>query len=525
MRVLITDSVSEKGVNVLLEAGIEVDQKVGISEDEIVAIIDDYDALIVRSQTKVTRRIIEAAHSMKVIARAGVGVDNIDVQAATEKGIIVVNAPEGNTIAATEQTMALMLALARHIPQAHMALMNCKWDRKTYMGVELRGKTLGILGLGKIGSGVAKRALAFDMKVLAYDPFVSPEKAQSMGVEMAGLDTIYKEADFISVHLPLNKDTKYIINTEAIAKMKPSVRIINVARGGVICEQSLYEALTEGKIAGAAIDVWEKEPCTDSPLQQLTNNVVIAPHLGASTKEAQINVAIDVAKEIVTYAKGGKIANAVNAPSLKPEAQEILAPYQGLCQQLGSLVAQTTSGNTVSIDITYSGDIADYDVSFLTKHLLLGLLRETLNSSVNEINAAYIAASRGLKINETKSLADDDYRNLITVSVKTTNEQLSVSGTVFSGEAKIIKYDGHTVDAVPEGHLLIIPHIDKPGIVGPVAMAVGENRINIAGMQVGRKSIGGDAVAFMKVDGRVPNAILDKISKVDGVKGVKYVHL
>lgn len=524
MRVLITDSVSEKGVKILQEAGIEVDQKVGITEDEIVAIIANYDAFIVRSQTKVTRRIIEAATSLKIIGRAGVGVDNIDVQAATERGILVVNAPEGNTIAATEQTMALMLALARNIPQAQASLCSGKWDRKTYMGVELKDKTLGILGLGKIGSGVAKRALAFEMKVLAYDPFVSPEKAQSMGVEMADLDRVFTESDFITVHLPLTKETKYIIGAEAIAKMKPSVRIINVARGGVIDEKALCEALQSGKVAGAAIDVWECEPCTDSPLQQLCN-VVCAPHLGASTKEAQINVAIDVAKEIVNYAQGGTVKNAVNAPSMKPEAQEVLAPYQVLCEKMGTLISQVTSGNCESIDITYNGDIADYDVSFLTKAILLGLLRTTLNSAVNEVNAAYIAESRGIKIQETKSLDDEDYRNLVTVKVKTTTEELSVSGTVFSGEAKIIKYDGYTIDAIPEGHLLIIPHIDKPGIVGPVAMAIGENKINIAGMQVGRKSIGGDAVAVMRVDGRVPDPIVDKIAKVDGVKDVKYVHL
>lgn len=524
MRVLITDSVSEKGVKILQEAGIDVDQKVGISEDEIVSIIDGYDAFIVRSQTKVTRKIIEAANSLKIIGRAGVGVDNIDVQAATEKGIIVVNAPEGNTIAATEQTMALMLALSRHIPQAHMSLAQGKWDRKTYTGVELRDKVLGVLGLGKIGAAVAKRAQAFDMTILAYDPFVSPEKAQSMGVEMADLDRIFKEADYITVHLPLNDETRNIIDAEAMAKMKPSVRLINVARGGIINEKDLCEALQAGTITGAAIDVWENEPCTDSPLQQLSN-VVIAPHLGASTKEAQINVAIDVAREIVTFAKGGTIKNAVNATSLKPDVQEILAPYHVLCEKMGSLLSQATSGNCEGIDITYTGDIADYDISFLTKGVLLGLLRTTLNSAVNEINASYIAESRGIKINETKTLDNDDYRNLVTITVKTTSEELSVSGTVFSGEAKIIKYDGFNIDVVPEGHLLIVPHIDKPRIIGPVATAIGDNNINIAGMQVGRKSLGGEAVAVVKVDGRVPDATLDQIAKVDGISGVKYVHL
>lgn len=524
MRVLITDSVAEKGVKLMQEAGMTVDQKVGISEDELVAIIENYDALLVRSQTKVTRRIIEAANSLKVIGRCGVGVDNIDVQAATEKGIIVVNAPKGNTNAATEQTMALMLALARKIPQAYMSLVEGKWDRKTYTGIELKDKVLGILGLGKIGTGVAKRAQAFEMKVLAYDPFVSSGKAKSMGVETADLDTIFKEADFITVHLPLNDDTRNIIDAEAIGKMKPGVRLINVARGGIINEKDLYDALQTGKVAGAAIDVWEKEPCTDSPLQQLPN-VVVTPHLGASTKEAQINVAVDVARELINYSKGGKIVNAVNATSLKPEAEEVLAPYQGLCEELGSLLSQTTSGNAVSINIIYNGDIAQYDVSFLTKHILLGLLSATFNGSVNEINAAYIADTKGIKIDETKSQDNEDYRNLVTVTLKTTNEELSVSGTVFSGDPKIIKYDGFTIDAVPEGHFLIIPHVDKPGIIGPVAMAIGENKINIAGMQVGRKSIGGDAVAVVRVDGRVPDAIVDEISKVDGVQNVKYVHL
>lgn len=524
MRILITDNISEKGVKLMQEAGMEVDQKVGISEDEIIAIIANYDALVVRSQTKVTKKIIEAADSLKVIGRCGVGVDNIDVQTATEKGIIVVNAPDGNTTAATEQTMALMLALARNIPQAHMSLKECRWDRKKYLGVELKNKTLGILGLGKIGSGVAKRALAFEMNILGYDPFVSPEKAKSLGVEMADLDTIFKEADFITVHLPLNDDTRDMIDAEAIAKMKPEVRLVNVARGGVINEQDLYDALKDERIAGAAIDVWEKEPCTDSPLQQL-DNVVVAPHLGASTKEAQINVAIDVAEELVNYSKGGKIVNAVNATSLKPEAEEILAPFQGLCEKLGSLLAQTTGGNALGIDISYNGNIAEYDVSFLTKHVLLGLLSKTLNGSVNEINAAYIADTRGLQINEIKSSDNTDYTNLVTVTLKTTEEELSVSGTVFSGEPKIIKYDGFTIDAAPDGHLLITHHIDKPGIVGPVAMTIGENKINIAGMQVGRKSIGGDAVAVLRVDGRVPETIVERLAKVDGVKDVKYAHL
>ena len=524
MRVLITDSVSEKGIDVLKQAGMEVDIKVGLAEDEIVEIIGSYEALVVRSQTKVTRKILEKADAMKIIGRAGVGVDNIDVDAATEKGIIVVNAPEGNTIAATEHTIALMLALARNVPQAHYALTQGVWDRKKYMGVELRDKVLGVLGLGKIGSGVVKRALAMDMKVLAYDPYVSPERAQKLGVEITGLDEIYEQADFISVHLPMTEDTRYIIGAEAISKMKPGVRIINVARGGVVDEKALYDALVSGKVAGAAIDVWETEPDTENPLQKL-NNVVVTPHLGASTKEAQVNVAIDVAEEIVHFARGEIVRNAVNAPSLNPEILERLNPYLVLSEKLGSMVSQTTAGNVEQVNIQYNGDISNYDVGILTSSFLRGLLRPFLNSAINFVNAPYIARSRGIKIKESKSVEMEHYTNLIAVTVKTGVDQRSLSGTVFNQEPRIVSIDGYSIDAVPEGHMLVVPHIDKPRIIGPVATTLGDDKINIGGMQVGRKSMGGEAVMFLMVDGRVPEETLKKISQMDGLLDVKYVFL
>ncbi|HBT19778.1 MAG TPA: phosphoglycerate dehydrogenase [Peptococcaceae bacterium] len=523
MRVLITDSVSEKGVEVLQEAGIKVDIKTGLSEDEIAEIIGDYDALIVRSQTKVTRKILDKAASLKIIGRAGVGVDNIDLDAATEKGIIVVNAPEGNTIAAAEHTMAMMLALARNIPQAHNALINGTWDRKSYMGVELRNKVLGILGLGKIGSEVAKRSLAMEMKVLAYDPFVSSERAEKLGVKLVDLRTLFKEADFITIHLPLNDDTRHLIDKDAIAVMKPGVRIINVARGGIVDEEALYEALKEGKVAGAAIDVFENEPRTDSPLFEL-KNVVVTPHLGASTKEAQINVAVDVAKDIVRYYKGEAVKNAVNAPSVSPEVMERLNPYLELSHKMGKLLSQLMRG-IEKVEIQYFGDIVNYEVGILTNSFLRGLLEPMLNSSINLINAPYIAKSRGIKVYESKTLEAKDYTNLISVAVETKEDKKTISGTVFSSEPRIVRYDGFSIDAVPQGHMLVVPHIDKPRIVGPVATILGDHGINIAGMQVGRESAGGQAIMFLSVDSEVPEDILEEISKMDGILGVKYVYL
>ncbi|NLO89801.1 MAG: phosphoglycerate dehydrogenase [Clostridia bacterium] len=523
MRVLITDSVSEKGVEVLKDAGIKVDINTGLSEDEIANIIGDYDALIVRSQTKVTRKILDNASSLKIIGRAGVGVDNIDLDAATEKGIIVVNAPEGNTIAAAEHTMAMMLALARNIPQAHNALINGTWDRKTYMGVELRNKVLGVLGLGKIGSQVAKRSLAMEMKVLAYDPFVSSKRAEELGVELVDLRTIFKNADFITIHLPLKEDTKKLIDRDAFAVMKPGVRIVNVARGGIVDEQALYEALKEGKVAGAAVDVFEKEPMTDSPLFGL-KNVVVTPHLGASTKEAQINVAVDVANEIVRYYRGEAVKNAVNAPSVSPEVMDRLNPYLELSHKMGKFVSQLMGG-IEGVKIQYNGDIASYEVNVITNSFLRGLLETMLNSAVNLINAPYIAKSRGIKVYESKTLEAKDYTNLITVSAEAKEEQLTVSGTVFSNEPRIVRYQGYTMDAVPQGHMLVVPHIDRPRIIGPVATYLGDHGINIAGMQVGRESAGGQAIMFLTVDSKVTDDMLKEIAQMDGILGVKYVYL
>ncbi|KKM11550.1 D-3-phosphoglycerate dehydrogenase [Clostridiales bacterium PH28_bin88] len=526
MRVLVADPISEKGIEVLQKGGdLQVDVRTKLTEDQLVDIIGEYHALMVRSETKVTRRIIEYAGQMKIIGRAGVGVDNIDVEAATERGIVVVNSPEGNTIAATEHTIALMLALARSVPQANGLLKAGKWERKKFMGVELRDKVLGVLGLGKIGGEVAKRARAFEMRVLAYDPFVSKERAQQMGVELAEFSEVIQEADFITAHLPLTKETYHLIGRDAFRVMKPGVRILNVARGGIVDEEALYEALQSGRVAGAAVDVFEHEPTTESPLFDL-DNVIVTPHLGASTAEAQVNVAIDVAEEIVLALHGELVRNAVNIPAIKPELRQTLEPFLGLVEKLGKFAAQVVSGHIQQVEIKYNGDFAKHDLTSLTNTFLKGLLKPFLQEAVNYVNAPLVARSRGIRVYESKSVEMEDYANLISVTVKTERCEKSLAGTLFRNQQpRIVRIDGYTIDAVPEGHMLVIPHIDKPRIIGPVGILMGDHNINIAGMQVGRKEVGGKAVMFLNMDGPVPETALRELTKIDGVLDVKYVHL
>lgn len=525
MRVLVSDQISEKGIAKLQEAGFEVDVKTKQTEEEICSFIGDYHAMIVRSQTKVTRKILDYAENLKIIGRAGVGVDNIDVKAATEKGILVVNAPEGNTIAATEHTIAMMLALARNIPKANELLKQGVWERKKFMGVELRDKVLGIIGLGKIGSEVAKRARAFEMEIKAYDPFVSEERAKQMGVELTDFDTVIEQADFLTIHLPLSKETYHLIGTEELRRMKRGVKIVNVARGGIIDEQALYEALQEGHVGGAAVDVFENEPETKSPLFDL-DTVVVTPHLGASTEEAQINVALDVVEEIIRALNGELVRNAVNIPSIKPELQHILNPYLNLVEKLGKFASQLVEGHINKVEIKYNGDIAKYDVTSLTNTLLKGLLRPILKDAVNYVNAPLLAKNRGISVSESKSVDLEDYANLITVTVSSDRCTKTVSGTLFGKQdARIVRIDGYTIDAVPEGHMLVVPHIDKPKIIGPVGTLIGQHDINIASMQVGRKVIGGKAIMFLNVDSPVPQETIKEIEKIDGIIDVKYVHL
>lgn len=526
MKVLVMDNVSEQGLAPLRRHNdIEVVIGQKMTEDELVGVIGEYDAMIVRSATKVTARVIEAATKLKVIGRAGVGVDNIDRTAATNKGILVVNAPDGNTIAAAELTMAMMLALARKVPMACSKLKNGVWDKKAFLGVELRGKTLGIIGLGRIGTAVAKRAHAMEMQIIAYDPYIAEEHAKKMAVELVTLKELFNRADFITIHMPKTKETYHMINQEAFNQMKDGVRIINCARGGIVDEAALYEAMISGKVAGAALDVFETEPCTDSPLLQL-DNFIATPHLGASTQEAQINVAVDVAEEIVAALRGELVKNAVNIPSMSPKLLAKIRPFLDLAEKLGKFQAQMLNGRIEKVEVVYSGELAKYEVNPITTTLLKGLLDPILQENVNFVNAPLVARNRGITVIQTTKDNAEDYNNLITVTVYTDKGQRILAGTLFQGnDPRVVNIDGYRINAATTGHMLVIPHIDKPGIVGKVGTLVGDKDINIAGMQVGRIELGGKAIMVMMVDNIVPQCALDKMAKIDGILEVKMVSL
>lgn len=526
MKVLVMDGVSEQGLAPLRQHK-DIELVIGnkMTEDELVEVIGQYDGMIVRSATKATARVIEAANKLKVIGRAGVGVDNIDRNAATNKGILVVNAPDGNTIAAAEHTMAMMLALARKVPAACGKLKDGCWDKKAFLGVELRGKTLGVIGLGRIGTAVAKRAQAMEMNIVAYDPFISEEHTKKMAVELVTLNELFNRADFITVHMPKTKETYHMLNKEAFEQMKDGVRVINCARGGIVDEPALYEYMMAGKVAGAALDVFETEPCTESPLLKL-DNFIATPHLGASTEEAQINVAVDVAEEIVAALRGELVKNAVNIPSISPKLLAKLRPFLDLAEKLGKFQAQMLNGRIEKVEVIYSGELARYDVNPMTTILLKGLLDPILQENVNFVNAPTVARNRGITVVQTTTDNLEDYNNLITLNVYTDKGKRILAGTLFQGnDSRIINIDGYRINAATTGHMLIVPHADKPGMVGKVGTIVGDKDINIAGMQVGRIEVGGKAIMIMMVDNIVPQCALDELAKIDGVLEVKMVSL
>ena len=525
-KILVMDGVAESGLTALRRVpDFEVVIGAKMDEDELIKIIGDYEAMIVRSATKVTAKVLEHANRMVIVGRAGVGIDNIDVAAATSKGIIVVNAPDGNTIAATEHTMAMMMALTRNIPQAWASLKSGVWDKKSFMGVEFRDKTLGIIGFGRIGSAVAKRAQALKMEVIAYDPFIGEEKAESFGVKLVPLEELFKQADFITNHLPLTTESKHIIGEQAFSQMKDGVRIVNCARGGVVDEKALYDAMIMGKVAGAALDVFEVEPTTESPLFEL-KNFIGTPHLGASTEEAQLLVAVDVAVDIVAALKGEFVKNAVNIPSLNPKAMAAVKPYLNLAEKMGKFAVQVVEGRTKALEITYSGDLAYQTVSPITTAAVKGFLDVMLQGTVNFVNAHAQATARGINVSERKVAGEGDYANLINLTVTTDIMEISISGTVFTGaDARFVYIDDYHVDAIPDGHMLYVPHTDKPKIIGPAASLIGEHGINISGLQVGRKSAGGKAVMLLNVDHCVPKEVLSEMAGIDGVLEVKNVNL
>lgn len=525
-KVLAMDNVSEEGLAPLREEqNIEVVIGGKMTEDELIKIIGDYDAMIVRSATKVTPRLLEHATKLKVVGRAGVGVDNIDLDACTKQGILVVNAPDGNTIAATEHTMAMMLALARNIPQAVKKIKEGTWDKKAFLGVELRNKVLGVVGLGRIGSNVARRARAMEMKIIAYDPYITEEKASALGISIMSLDDVLKQADFITFHMPKTKETYHLIDERAFSLMKNGVRIINCARGGIIDEEALYKAMESGKVAGAALDVFEEEPNTHSPLHKF-DNFIATPHLGASTCEAQLNVAVDVAREIIDALRENVVKNTVNIPSVKPEVMAGVKPYLRLAEKLGKFQAQLVDGRVNRVEIIYSGELTKQEVAPITTALVKGMLDPILQERVNYVNAILLAKERGIQVVQTVDGHAGGYASLITVKVTADKCEKSVAGTLFrENDPRIVMIDGYRIDAVPEGFMLYVPHTDKPRIIGPVGTLIGEHNINIASMQVGRKEIGGKAVMVLTVDAEVPEETLQEIARLDGVAGVKFISL
>ncbi|MEW6607193.1 MAG: phosphoglycerate dehydrogenase [bacterium] len=527
MKVLVSDPLSKEGLEILEKVeSIEVDVKTGLKPEELVACIGDYDGMIVRSETKVTKEVIEAGKKLQVIGRAGVGVDNIDVPSATKKGIIVMNAPGGNTVSTAEHTIGMILALSRNIPQADKSMKEGKWDRKKYMGVELCGKTLGVVGLGRIGSYVAQIGLAFNMKVLAYDPYISQEKAKRMGVELSELDELYRRSDYITLHVPKSDETKKMISKAEIDKMKDGVRIINCARGGLIDEQALYEGLKLGKVAGAALDVYETEPPVDSPLLTL-DNCVLVPHLGASTIDAQINVGIEMAQQVVDALTSGVIRNAVNIQQVAPEVFQEIAPYLTLAEKMGSLHTQLTVEGIQEVEIKISGEIAEYEVTPFKVAVLKGMLATILKEPVvNYVNAPFIAKERGINVVENKEAKEEDFVNLITVTLKTDKKTSQIAGSIFQkNDARIVAIDGFRIDAIPQGNMLVISNIDKPGVLGKISTILGKNNINIAGLQMGRKTIGGKQLIVVNVDEPIPQTVLQEINAQEEVLETRLVKL
>jgi D-3-phosphoglycerate dehydrogenase len=520
MKILVADPIADEGMQIL-RSHADVDVKPNLQPEQLKAVIADYDAIVVRSQTRVGAEAIEAGRKLKVIGRAGVGTDNIDVGAATRNGIVVVNAPTGNTIAAAEHTIALMLALARNIPEAHRQLSSGKWQREKLVGSELRNKTLGVIGLGNVGSEVAKRAHAFEMRILAHDPFISSEYARNLSVELVPLDELLQQADFVTLHVPLTAGTRKLIGTRELAKLKPTARIVNCARGGLIDEEAVVEAIRAGRLAGAAFDVFANEPVTDSPLFQ-EDRVLVTPHLGASTVEAQTSVARDVAEEVVTVLQGQFSRYAVNAPHIAPE----LVPFMRLATTMGSLASQVMEGQIRSTHITYSGGIANYDCEPIKTALISGLLEQTSEERVNIVNVGLISSQRGLKISEEREMTCHNYSNLLTLNVNTSLATTTISGTVSDNEIHIVQVDDFWLDIVPTGeHFLLCDHTDRAGLVGTIGTIIGKADINISSMHLSRLQPRGKALMTLALDQPLTEEHLQEIRALPGIHNARAVRL
>ena len=524
-RVLVTDGLQDVGVQTLRKAGLDVDVVNTLPEAELIARIGPYEGLVVRSATKVTRAVIDAARKLEVIGRAGAGLDTIDVEAATERGVIVMNTPGGNTTAVAEHTMALLLCLARRVPAADASLKAGRWEKSGLSGVELFGKVLGLVGLGRIGSEVARRALGFRMHVIAYDPYLGREAADRLGVETVELDELLARSDFISVHTPLMSETRHLLGEDQLAHVKPGVRLVNCARGGIVDEAALARAIADGRVAGAALDVFEQEPpAPGHPLVGLPQ-VVVTPHLGAATDEAQVAVGIAIAEQVAEALVNGVVVNAVNLPSMDAETLREQAPYSALVSAMGRFLAQLAEGRMAQARVTYAGEVTSRSTAGLTLEFVRGLLNTILSEHVTAVNAMLMAKSRGLRITETSTTESADYASLITAELRTDRGSWSVAGTLYRQEPRFVSIEGFALEAVPQGWMLVFANIDVPGVIGRIGTRCGRYGINIAGMQLGRERRGGRAVSVVNLDEPMPPPALDEIRAMPDIVFAKLVTL
>lgn len=525
-KIFVADDVSESGLEPLRAAGFVVEKKVGLAPEELRAAVRDCDGLVVRSETKVTAELMDAAERLRAVGRAGVGVDNIDVAGATARGIVVMNAPDGNTITTAEHTIALLVALARRVPQANASLRAGRWERKRFIGVELQGKTLGIVGLGRIGRTVAARAAGFGMNIIAYDPFVAPEQARDLELEVAPLEELFSRADFITVHTPLTNETRGIIGAQAFQQMKRGVRIINCARGGLVDERALLDAIKEGIVAGAALDVFEQEPpAADNPLLAL-DEVIATPHLGASTKEAQEGVAVTVAEQMRDYLLTGALRGAVNVPALGAKELNALQPYVKLADSLGRFQAQMVDEAVREVRLEYAGEVAQLDAAPVTRAFLAGLLRH-VSARVNVVNAFLIAEERGISVTASYKRAGSDYAPAISTRVITTNNEQTVSGALFGpgGDGRITEINGFRLEAIPHGHMLVTRNRDVPGVIGHIGTVLGEHGVNISRFHLGRRERGGEAMAVIETDAPLNDETLRVLRSFEPVISARQIEL
>ncbi len=525
MKILVADSLAEEGIAKLKEKGFQTTERKNIEEKELIEIIPDYSALIIRSGTRVTEKVINAASNLKIIGRAGTGLDNVDIGAATRRGIIVMNTPESNTISAAEHTISMLLSLSRNIPQANFSLKKGVWDRKKFMGTEVYGKSLGIIGLGRIGSEVAKRAQGLGMKNIGYDPFTTKEKAEELGVTLCKLDKVLSCVDYLTIHAPLTEHTQELISDREFSLMKNGIRIINCARGGIIDENALYRALKEGKVKGAALDVFEKGKPFGSPLLEL-DSVIVTPHLGASTEEAQVRVAEEIAIQVADALKKNQVRNAVNILTFPPRLKKKIGGYLSLTEKMGNLAAQLMEGNLREVEVIYKGDLAEHETRPLTVALLKGLLGFVLKESVNYVNALFLAKERGIKISEVKTTQQEEYFNLVQLKVFSDSGELKIEGTALEKKIPyVVRINDYSLEFIPQGYLLICNNVDKPGAVGKISTLLGNFGINIAGLWMGTIIPGKENVSVYTLDTSLTSEVMKSLQNIEEVLKVKLVHL